>query len=97
MIISRVCGFEEHVTSSMTSCVDLLADWHTNLELFAKSHCMVIQSLMKVQVLDCIEPQEDDIVILKTSSSVFTTTNIDILLRNLDKKQLLIAGCLTDQ
>lgn len=50
-----------------------------------------------VQVLESIRPLDDEIVIPKTSSSVFTTTNIDILLRNLEKKQLILAGCLTDQ
>ena len=36
-------------------------------------------------------------VITKTSSSVFNTTNIDTILRNLDVKNLILAGCLTDQ
>src|SRR6202049_2742675 len=33
----------------------------------------------------------------KTSSSVFISTNINYVLRNLGTKYLIIAGCLTDQ
>lgn len=49
------------------------------------------------QVIDCIQPDQDEIVIKKTSSSVFTTTNIDTVLRNLDVKNLILTGALTDQ
>ena len=50
-----------------------------------------------MQVVDCISPGEDEIVIPKTSSSVFISTNLDYLLRCLGVKQLILAGCLTDQ
>jgi ureidoacrylate peracid hydrolase len=49
------------------------------------------------QVLDVIAPGDDEIVLPKTSSSVFISTNIDYLLRNLGVRQLVIAGLLTDQ
>jgi ureidoacrylate peracid hydrolase len=49
------------------------------------------------QVLDAIKPAGDEIVIGKTSSSVFISTNIDYLLRNLGVRSLIIAGLLTDQ
>ncbi len=49
------------------------------------------------KVLDAIAPAEDEIVIPKTSSSVFISTNIDYVLRNLGVRYLIIAGCLTDQ
>ena len=52
---------------------------------------------ISLQVIDCIQPDQDEIVIKKTSSSVFTTTNIDTVLRNLDVKNLILAGALTDQ
>ena len=48
-------------------------------------------------MLDCIQPGPDEIVIPKSSSSVFTTTNVDSLLRNMGVRYLLLAGCLTDQ
>jgi ureidoacrylate peracid hydrolase len=52
---------------------------------------------LDAQVLDAIAPAEDEIVIPKTSSSPFVSTNIDYVLRNLGVRSLLIAGILTDQ
>jgi ureidoacrylate peracid hydrolase len=48
-------------------------------------------------VLDALAPGDDEIVLPKTSSSVFISTNIDYVLRNLGMRQLVIAGLLTDQ
>jgi ureidoacrylate peracid hydrolase len=44
-----------------------------------------------------LTPGADEIVIPKTSSSVFISTNIDYVLRNLGTRYLIVAGCLTDQ
>jgi ureidoacrylate peracid hydrolase len=44
-----------------------------------------------------LAPGPDEIVFPKTSSSVFISTNIDYVLRNLGIRFLMIAGCLTDQ
>ncbi len=49
------------------------------------------------EVLDEIAPAEDEIVIPKTSSSVFVSTHIHYVLGNLGVKHLIIAGVLTDQ
>ena len=49
------------------------------------------------RVLDAIAPAGDEIVLPKTSSSVFISTNIDYVLRNLGVKSLIVAGVLTDQ
>ena len=49
------------------------------------------------QVVEAIRPAGDEIVIPKTSSSVFISTNIDYVLRNLGVRYLVIAGLLTDQ
>ena len=49
------------------------------------------------QVLGEIAPVGDEIVISKTASSVFNSTNIDYVLRALGVKQLVIAGIATDQ
>jgi ureidoacrylate peracid hydrolase len=49
------------------------------------------------KVVDELAPVRDEIVFPKTSSSVFISTNIDFVLRNLGTKYLIIAGCLTDQ
>ena len=51
----------------------------------------------EARVLDAIAPSGDEIVLPKTSSSVFVSTNIDYVLRNLGVRFLMIAGILTDQ
>ena len=50
-----------------------------------------------MQVLGCIQPGRDEIVLPKTSSSVFTTTSIANILHNLGTRNLILVGCLTDQ
>jgi ureidoacrylate peracid hydrolase len=49
------------------------------------------------QVVRELAPGADEILFPKTSSSVFISTNIDYVLRNLGVRYLIIAGCLTDQ
>jgi ureidoacrylate peracid hydrolase len=49
------------------------------------------------KVIDQISPEEDEIVLPKSSSSVFVSTHIDYVLRNLGVKQLVISGLITDQ
>lgn len=44
-----------------------------------------------------LAPEGDEILIPKTSSGVFNSTNIDYLLRNLGIRYLIVAGVLTDQ
>lgn len=49
------------------------------------------------KVIDQIGPKGDEIVLPKTSSSVFISTHIDYILRNLGVKQLVLSGLITDQ
>jgi nicotinamidase-related amidase len=49
------------------------------------------------QVIDALKPLEDEIVIPKTSSNVFVSTNIDYVLRNLGTRHLVVSGIVTDQ
>lgn len=49
------------------------------------------------QVHDAIKPLGDEIVFSKTSSNVFVSTNIDYVLRNLNIRQIVISGFITDQ
>ena len=49
------------------------------------------------RVLDAIAPGDDEIVLPKSSSSVFVSTHIDYILRNLGVRQLVISGLVTDQ
>jgi len=49
------------------------------------------------KVIDAIAPEDDEIVLPKSSSSVFVSTHIDYVLRNLGIQQLILSGVLTDQ
>jgi ureidoacrylate peracid hydrolase len=49
------------------------------------------------QVLDEIAPADDEMIFRKTSSSVFISTNIDYVLRNLGVRSLIVTGIMTDQ
>jgi ureidoacrylate peracid hydrolase len=61
------------------------------------SNLFVPRGSWDAQVLDEIAPAGDEIVLPKTSSSVFISTNIDYVLRNLGVRSLIVAGVLTDQ
>ncbi|HET7883891.1 MAG TPA: isochorismatase family cysteine hydrolase [Acetobacteraceae bacterium] len=61
------------------------------------SGLFVARGSWDAKVLDAIAPADDEIVLPKTSSSVFISTNIDYVLRNLGVRSLIIAGVLTDQ
>ena len=49
------------------------------------------------QPVAALAPVGDEIVMPKTSSGVFNSTNIDYLLRNLGVRNLVICGIMTDQ
>ncbi|MGZ9720099.1 isochorismatase family cysteine hydrolase [Rhizobium miluonense] len=49
------------------------------------------------QVIDALKPIDNEIILPKTSSGVFNSTNIDYVLRNLYTRYLIIAGVVTDQ
>lgn len=49
------------------------------------------------QVLDEVRPQGDEIVLPKSSSSVFISTNLNYLLGNLGVEYLIVVGFVTDQ
>ena len=49
------------------------------------------------EVIDELKPLDNEIIIPKTSSSVFNSTNIEYVLRNLSIQYLMIIGIVTDQ
>lgn len=61
------------------------------------SNILVPRGSRLAKVIEDIAPAEDDIVLPKTSSGVFNSTNIDYVLRNLGVKNVVVAGFLTDQ
>jgi ureidoacrylate peracid hydrolase len=58
---------------------------------------MVPRGAREAKVPTEIEPFEDEIIISKSSSSVFNSTNIDYILHNLEIDYLVVAGLITDQ
>jgi nicotinamidase-related amidase len=61
------------------------------------SGIFVAKGSWEAKVVDAIAPAADDIVLAKTSSSLFNSTSCDYLLRNLGIEHLVVAGLLTDQ
>ena len=51
----------------------------------------------QAEVIDELRPDADDIVIPKTSSSLFNSTNFEYVLRNLGVEYVVVMGVLTDQ
>lgn len=51
----------------------------------------------EAQVIDEVAPEDDDIIIRKTASGPFGTTNIDYVLKALGCDYLIVFGVLTDQ
>ena len=47
--------------------------------------------------IDALAPIANEIMLPKTSSGVFNSTNIDYVLRNLGVRKLIVAGVVTDQ
>ncbi len=57
----------------------------------------IVKGSREAQVIDAVAPGDDDIVLPKTSSSLFNSTNVDYLLRNIGIDTLAVTGFLTDQ
>jgi nicotinamidase-related amidase len=61
------------------------------------SDFFIARGSWEAKVIDALAPGEDEIVLPKTSSSLFNSTNLDYLLRNIDIEDLVVTGFLTDQ
>jgi nicotinamidase-related amidase len=61
------------------------------------SNMSVAKGSWEAKVIAEIAPQRDEIVLPKTSSSVFNSTILDYLLRNMGIEDVFVAGFLTDQ
>ena len=49
------------------------------------------------QVVDALQPQGDEITVLKTTDSALTGTNLRLILQNMGIKDVVVAGIFTDQ
>ena len=61
------------------------------------SNISIVKGSWEAKVVDALAPAEDELVIPKTSSSLFNSTNVDYLLRNIGIEELVVTGFLTDQ
>jgi len=55
------------------------------------------QGSREAEVIDALAPLDNEIVIPKTSSSLFNSTNFEYVLRNLGVEYLMVMGMITDQ
>jgi len=61
------------------------------------SNFFVAKGSAGAKVIDVLRPQDDELVIAKTSSSLFNSTNFEYLLRNIGIGTVMVTGFLTDQ
>ena len=61
------------------------------------SNLMIPKGLPEGQPIDELTPIDNEIMLPKTSSGVFNSTNIDYVLKNLGIRYLVVAGVVTDQ
>ncbi|MEI2387697.1 isochorismatase family cysteine hydrolase [Breoghania sp. JC706] len=61
------------------------------------SDFFIAKGSWEAKVLDELAPGDDDIVLPKTSSGVFNSTNIEYILRNIGIDTVVMTGFLTDQ
>ncbi len=59
--------------------------------------CHVPKGSKAAEIMPQVAPEGDEIVMSKTASGVFNSTNIDYVLRNLGIDQLVIVGVLTNE
>jgi nicotinamidase-related amidase len=57
----------------------------------------IAQGSHDAQVIDALAPMHDEMVIPKTSSSLFNSTNFEYLVRNIGIDTIIVTGFLTDQ
>lgn len=79
------------VTEALTDdCRDVSLDHKLSGILVPKDHPLALP-------IDELTPIKNEIVLCKTSSGVFNSTNIDYVLRNIGIRYLIVAGVVTDQ
>ncbi len=59
--------------------------------------CLVPKGSKAAEFIPQVKPKGDEIIISKTASGVFNSTNIDYILKNLNVDKLVIVGVLTNE
>ena len=89
----RACGVEV----IYTVIESLTLDGRDRSLDYKISGIFVPRGAREAEVVDELAPQPDDIVIRKTSSSLFNSTNFEYVLRNLGIEYVVVMGIMTDQ
>lgn len=76
---------------------NLTADGRDRSLDYKLSNLGFVKGSHESQVVPELAPLPDEIILPKTSSSVFNSTNLDYLLRNIGIEDVFVAGHLTDQ
>jgi nicotinamidase-related amidase len=76
---------------------NLTADGRDRSLDYKLSGINIAKGSWEARVIDDLAPEDDEIVLPKTSSSVFNSTNLDYLLRNIGIEDVFVTGFLTDQ
>ena len=91
-------GFRTAKLEVMYTVIEnLTADGRDRSLDYKLSNFFYAKGSWEAQVLPEILPQGDEIVLPKTSSSVFNSTMLDYLLRNIGIQDVFVCGFLTDQ
>jgi ureidoacrylate peracid hydrolase len=96
VLLQQACR-REHIEILYTVIESMTADGRDRSLDYKITGFHVPPGSRDAQVLPALAPGADEMLFPKTSSSVFISTNIDYVLRNLGVRYLIIAGCLTDQ
>jgi nicotinamidase-related amidase len=79
-----------------TRCVSLRGDGSDQTWRHRSIGLVASLDSKDAEILKEIKPEKGDIVLNKTGSSVFTSTNAEHLLRNMGKSQLVVTGIFTN-
>ena len=63
----------------------------------ASTTCLLPKDTPGGQIVPELAPEPDDIVMLKTTDSALTGTNLRLILRNMEIRDVVVAGIFTDQ
>ncbi len=97
MVLLRQASRDVGIEVAYTFIESLTADGRDRSLDYKISGFNVPKGSPDARMVGELSPGDDEILFPKTSSSVFISTNIDYVLRNLGIQYLIIAGCLTDQ
>jgi len=97
-IRALLAGFRGAGLEVIYTVIEALTEDGRDLSLDYKlSNMGFVKGSADAQVLAEVAPGRDEIVLAKTSSSVFNSTTLDYLLRNIGTEDVFVTGFLTDQ